>query len=89
MTGYTIYYQQEGAERSSVSAGVSAPSVAISGLTEGTTYVFTIVATSNTLPSTVTGPQAITIGTHYVHQITQCVPATLYLLIGIGSLLCD
>ena len=78
VTGYIIYYQHEGGERSSVSAGASDTSATISGLIEGTTYSITIVATSNTLPSTVTGPQTITIGTHYVHWTTQCVPATLH-----------
>jgi len=69
VTGYTIYYsyQQEGGERSSVSAGASDTSATISGLIEGATYSITIVASSNTLPSTVTGPQTITIGTYYVH----------------------
>ena len=65
MTGYTIYYQQDGGERSSVSAGASDITATISGLIEGATYFITIVATSNTLPSTVTGPQNITIGTYY------------------------
>ena len=68
VTGYTIYYQPEGGERSSVIAGASDTSVTISGLIEGATYSITIVATSNTLPSTVTDPQTITIGTHYVHS---------------------
>ena len=77
VTGYTIYYQQEGGERSLVSAMASDTSSTISGLIEGATYSIAIVATSNTLPSTVTGPQTITIGTHYVHWTTQCVPATL------------
>ena len=78
VTGYTIYYQQEGGERSSASARASATSATISGLIEGATYSITIVATSNTLPSTVTSPQTITIGTHYVHWTTECVPATLH-----------
>ena len=65
VTGYAIYYQQEGEERSSVSVGASATSATISGLIEGATYSITIVATSNTLPSTVTGPQTITIGMYY------------------------
>ena len=78
MTGYTIYYQQEGVQRSSASAGASDTFATISGLIEGVTYSITIVATSNTLPSTVTRPQTITIGTHYVHWTTQCVPATLH-----------
>jgi len=72
VTGYTIYYQQEGGERSSVSAEASDTSTTISGLIEGAIYSINIVATSNTLPSTVTGPQTITIGTHYVHWTTQC-----------------
>ena len=76
VTGYTIYYQQEGGERSSVSAGASDTSSTISGLIKGATYSITIVASSDTLPSTVTGPQTITIGTHYAHWTTQCVPPT-------------
>ena len=65
MTGYTINYQQEGGERSSLSAGANDTSATISGLIEGATYSITIVTTSKTLPSTVTGPQNITIGMHY------------------------
>ena len=49
VTGYTIYYQQEGGERFSVCAGISDITATISGLIEGATYSFTIVATSNTL----------------------------------------
>ena len=79
VTGYTIYYQQEGGERSSASAGASATSATISGLIEGATHSITIVATSNTLPSTVTGPQTITIGMYYAHYSAQCIPATLHL----------
>ena len=62
VTGYTIYYQQEGGERSSVSVGAGATNSIISGLIGGTMYSITMVATSTTLPSTVTGPQNLTFG---------------------------
>ena len=78
MTGYIIYYQQEGGERFSVRAGASDTSATLRGLTEGATYSITIVATSNTLLSAETGPQTITMGKPYVHWTTECVPATLH-----------
>ena len=63
VTGYTIYYQQEGGERSSASAGASATSATISGLMEGATYMITMTATSNTLSSIATAPTSLVIGT--------------------------
>ena len=70
VTGYIIYYQQEGGGWSAVSAGPNATTATISGLIEGAVYSITIVATSSTLLSTATGPQTITIGTHYVNWST-------------------
>jgi len=67
VTGYTIYYQQEGGERSSVSAGASAISATISGLIEGATYTITVTANSNTLPSITTVPTSLVIGTAKNH----------------------
>ena len=66
VTGYVIYYQQDGGERMSVSVEASATSYNITGLTIGATYSISMVATSNTLSSTVIGPQTITIGIVYV-----------------------
>ena len=66
VTGYVIYYQQDGGERMSVSVEASATSYTITGLTTGATYSISMVATSNTLSSTVIGPQTITIGIVYV-----------------------
>ena len=79
VNGYTIYYQQEGGERYSLSVGANETNATINGLIEGATYSIIIVATSNTLPSTVTGPQNITIGKHSVHWTTPCVLVTLHL----------
>ena len=67
VTGYTIYYQQEGGERSSVSFGASATSATISGLIEGATYTITVTATSNTLSSITTAPTSLVIGTAKNH----------------------
>ena len=69
VTGYMIYYQEDGGERLSVSAGASATTASITGLTVGATYSITMVATSSTLPSTVTGPQTVTIGSYTIYAI--------------------
>ena len=77
VTGYVIYYHQDGGERMSVNASADATNVTITGLTMGATYSISMVATSNTLPSTVTGPQDITIGipmhVHVVADIAQLI----------------
>ena len=62
VTGYVIYYQQDGGERMSVSVEASATSYNITGLTIGATYSISMVATSNTLPSNITESQTITLG---------------------------
>ena len=63
VTGYVIYYQQDGGERISMSVEASATSYTITGLNIGATYSISMVATSNTLPSNIIGPQMITLGT--------------------------
>ena len=61
VTGYTIYYQQEGGERHSLSAGANATTVTITALSVGT-YSLIMVATSSTLPSVETIPHAFVTG---------------------------
>ena len=68
VTGYIIYYQQDGGQRLSQSAAPTATSAMIMGLIAGT-YSITVVATSNTLPSTETITQTITIGIHNKSQV--------------------
>ena len=64
VTGYIIYYQQQdGGHTGSVMAGAAATTATINGLMTGATYSITMVATSSTLPSIVTGAVTITIGT--------------------------
>ena len=63
MTGYIIYYQQDGGQRLSENAGATATTAPITGLIAGTTYYITMVATSSMLPSTKTAAQTVTLGT--------------------------
>ena len=64
VTGYIIYYQQQdgGHNGSEEVAGATATTATITGLMTGATYSITMVATSSTLPSTVTAAETITIG---------------------------
>ena len=61
VTGYIIYYQQDGGQRLSENAGATATTTTITGLIVGATYSFTMVANSSTLPSTETSVRNITI----------------------------
>ena len=62
VTGYIIYYyqQQDGGHNGSEMAGATATTATITGLMAGATYSITMVATSSTLPSTVTAAVTIT-----------------------------
>ena len=61
VTGYIIYYQQQdGGHTGSEVAGATATTATITGLMTGATYSITMVATSSTLPSTVTAAVTIT-----------------------------
>ena len=51
MTGYTIYYQQEGGERRSLRTEAGDTTANISGLIAGATYSLSIVALSTLWPS--------------------------------------
>ena len=62
MTGYIIYYQQDGGERLSQSAGSTDTTATFTGLMIGATYSFTMMSTSSTLPSIETEAETITIG---------------------------
>ena len=63
VTGYIIYYQQQdGGHTGSEMAVSTAITTTITGLMTGATYSITMVATSSTLPSTVTAAETITIG---------------------------
>ena len=62
MTGYIIYYQQDGGQRLSENAGATDTSATITGLIAGATYSITMVTTSSTLPSTETTARTVTIG---------------------------
>ena len=62
MTGYIIYYQQDGGQRLSQSAGPTDTNANITGLIAGATYSITMVATMSTLPSIETDAATITIG---------------------------
>ena len=67
MTGYIIYYQQDGGERLSQNAVATATTATITGLIAGAAYSITMVATSSTLPSTETAVQ-IYIGIHVTYD---------------------
>ena len=61
VTGYIIYYQQQdGGHNGSKMAGATATAATITRLIPGT-YSITMVATSSTLPSTVTAAETVTI----------------------------
>ena len=62
VTGYIIYYQQDGGQRFSQSAGSTATNVTIIGLIAGITYSVTMLATSTTLPSNETEAESVMIG---------------------------
>ena len=63
VTGYIIYYQQQdGGHTGSEMARDTTTIATITGLMTGATYSITMVATSSTLPSTVTAAETITIG---------------------------
>ena len=66
VTGYIIYYQQQdGGHTGSKMAEDTATTATITGLMTGATYSITMVATSSTLPSTVTAAETISIGMIY------------------------
>ena len=63
VTGYIIYYQQQdGGHTDLVYAEANVTTATITKLMTGATYSITMVATSSTLPSTVTAAETITIG---------------------------
>ena len=62
VTGYIIYYQQDGEERLSQSAESTATTAIITGLMARATYSVTMVAISSTLPSNETEAETVTIG---------------------------
>ena len=65
VTGYQIYYQTVGDwESVSVDAGVT--NYTLSNLQDGFTYNITMLALSVHLPSSVVGPQTVTLGKPYV-----------------------
>ena len=63
MTGYIIYYQQDGGQRLSENAGAAATTATITGLITEATYSISMVATSSMLPSNETAAHTVTIGT--------------------------
>ena len=64
VTGYIIYYQQDGGLRLSENAGANVTIATIPGLISEATYSITMVATSSMLPSNETAAQTVTIGTY-------------------------
>ena len=61
VTGYIIYYKQDGGQRLSQSVRATATAAIITGLSNGT-YSITVVATSSTLPSNESETAVVTIG---------------------------
>ena len=51
VTGYIIYYQEDGGQRLSQSVKYTATTATITGLIQGTNYSFTMVTTSSILHS--------------------------------------
>ena len=81
VTGYRISYQTGGGSEQSVDVGAGATSLPLTGLQSGATYSISIVALSNQLPSSVVGPETVTIEgallfhmhTVYVYIFEMCV----------------
>ena len=75
VTGYIIYYWKEylcgdsyhysyyGGRKYSENAEATATTATITGLTAGVTYYISMMTTSSTLPSSLTGEWTVTIGT--------------------------
>ena len=63
VTGYRIFNQTGGGSVQSVTVGASTSAInhILSGLQSGETYSISIVALSSTFPSTVVGPETVTI----------------------------
>ena len=68
VTGYIIYYQQDGGQRLSENAGATATTATITGLITGATYSISMVATSSMLLSTETTAQTVIIGNNWTTQ---------------------
>ena len=58
VTGYRIYYQTEG-DQGSVDVGASTTEYTITSLVVNDTYIITLVALSEHLPSAIVGPEII------------------------------
>ena len=67
VTGYRIYYQAEG-DSGSVPINAGVTSYTLGNLQDGITYNVTMVALSIHLPSSVVGPETVTLGKSlYLH----------------------
>ena len=62
VTGYIIYYKQDGGKRLSVNTGATATFATITGLNELIPYSITMVATSSTVHSNETAAEMVTVG---------------------------
>ena len=62
VTGYIIYYQQDGGQRLYQGVESTTKNTTITGLNEGTNYSIIIVATFSTLSSNETEAEYVTIG---------------------------
>ena len=67
VTGYIIYYQQDGGQRLSQSTGPTTATANITGLNIGGRYSFTMVTNSSTLPSAKSAEEIFTIGMHHIY----------------------
>ena len=67
VTGYVIYYQPKGGEVSSDKVfGGEAECHLLDGLQRGVTYIISIVALSDHLPSPLVGPVTVTPGSVHI-----------------------
>ena len=66
VTGYRIFYGDGTEEGSMDVTGSNMTTATISGLTTGSTYSITIVATSDGIPSEVVGPEIIELGIRFI-----------------------
>ena len=70
VTGYIIYYQQDGGQRLSENVGAAATTATITGLITGAIYSVSMMATSSILLSTETAAQTVIIGNNWTLSTT-------------------
>ena len=69
--GYRVFYDDGTREQFMDITGSGMSTATVSGLTTGSTYTITIVATSDSLPSEVVGPEMVKLGMKIAYNVLQ------------------